>query len=754
MTDEVSNITNATIITESSTDSQPSTAIHQHGVDRMLVRLEHLDKLLNLAGEVIITSSTLHELQRDMTDAVTHNRPMSEIELQIIKSADEASARISQDLHDLVMAIRMVEIGETFKLFRRPVRDLARNLKKDIELKLEGEKVLVDKALAERLVEPLLHMLRNAADHGLETPLERIHANKKDKGIILLKAVEHEHETEIVISDDGRGIDEPKIFERARKLGLLKSSDQQSNLLAILCQSGFSTKEKATNTSGRGVGLDLVNAMVQEFSGTVELENRLGDGCTFKLHIPKLKAVNIIDALIVRCSKTLYALSIDKVISLQGIKPSQIQASMDRERFIKYLGEPLALFDLSELLGSEPTQIDNPEIIPVVIIEGRKDKIACIVTEFLAPSKLVNVPLATDMFNRDVSGIAGTCIISGGRVGITVDVDMVVSMATGEPLKPDEGHANAADFAHQRDANNDKIQDDSIPESAAMFHSQEELIAKAKLSVQRDRIANRIEESSQKDLTDTDISDLLTELSRGLLELQDALLSLENNNDPEIMKDAFRRLHAAKGNFTMLGVTTSAGLAHELETLLDHLRKDNIEMTQELMDLMLDGVAELINATNALPQKIFEANVGLLNRIDQVMRSITGDEPIIDPDKILGTSFSLVPIVELQLLGSLKQKGCAYETFIRFHPSRQASFLVAYLTLRKLCYHGTILATLPAIADIENGFCSNAIKVLWASSMTLEEIDIAINKWAPFFNIAEHRSIPTTVFRYDSNAEI
>ncbi|MDR0390285.1 MAG: Hpt domain-containing protein [Planctomycetaceae bacterium] len=744
--------------TSTTTDSKPQAvnATPQHGVDRMLVRLEHLDKLLNLAGEVIITSSTLHELQRDMTDAVTHNRPMSDVELQIIKSADEASARISQDLHDLVMAIRMVEIGETFKLFRRPVRDLARNLKKDIELKFEGEKVLVDKALSERLVEPLLHTLRNAADHGLEMPIERSRANKNEKGIILLKAIEHENETEIIISDDGRGIDESAIFERARKLGLIKPTDPQPNLLSILCMSGFSTKEKATNTSGRGVGLDLVNAMVQEFDGTVELENHVGSGCTFKLHIPKLKAVNIIDALIVRCSNTLYALSIDKVVSLQGIKVEQIQASMDRDRFIKYLGEPLALFDLSELLGSESSAIDNPEIIPVVIIEGRKEKIACIVTEFLAPSKLVNVPLATDMFDRNISGIAGTCIISGGRVGITVDVDMIVSMATGEPFKQDDGHANASAFSQSKE----EVEGErdlglaSLPVSASMSHSQEELIAKSKLSEQRDRIANRMEELSQKDLTDTDISDLLTELSRCLLELQDAFLSFENNNDPEIMREAFRRLHAAKGNFTMLGISASAELSHELETLLDHLRKGELEMTQELTDLMLDGVAELINATNALPQKIPEVNSGLLGRIDQVMRQLTDTAPITDPDKVLGTSFSLVPTVELQLLGSLKQKGCAYETFIRFNSGRQASFLVAYLTLRKLCYHGTILATLPTIDDIENGFCSNAIKVLWASSLKLPEIDAAINKWAPFFNIAEHRSIPTTVFRYDNNAEI
>ncbi len=736
-----------------------STATPSRSVDRMLVRLEHLDKLLNLAGEVIITSSTLHELQRDMADAVTHRRAMTEMNLNIIKAADETSRRISQDLHDLVMAIRMVEIGETFKMFRRPVRDLARTLKKEIDLKFEGEKVLVDKALAERLVEPLLHMLRNAADHGLETPIERIHAGKNEKGIILLKAVEHENETELIISDDGRGIDESRIVEKAQRLGLIKPGEPV-NLLNILCSSGFSIRERATDTSGRGVGLDLVRTMVAEFNGTMSLENSPGKGSTFRLLIPKLKAVNIIDALIVRCTDTLYALSIDKVLSLQGVRHDQIQASMDRERFIKYLNEPIALFDLSELLGGGPSKIDHPEIVPVVIIEGKTERIAAIVSEFLSPSKLVNVPLEKDLFDREAAGVAGTCIITGGRVGVTIDVDELVAAATGVAIPEHEGHDTASSFsdAYSPDLSATEQSassfESSVPETAAVSHTQEELIKKSKLSANRDRIANRIEESSQKDLTDVDITDLLTELSRGLMELQDALLSLENDKDPELMKEAFRRLHAAKGNFTMLGVSASAGLAHDLETLLDHVRKDRIALTQELMDILLDGVAELNKATKLLPGSMPVENPTLNAKIDAVMRSLEAMETITDPDQLLGTSFTLGPTVELQLLGALKQGAKTYETFIRFTKGRQAEFLVAYLAIRKLCYHGTVLATLPSIADIEEGHCGSAIKVLWASPLDLDQVKEAIGTWAPLYNITEHQSIPTTVFRYDTNAEI
>jgi hypothetical protein len=188
--------------------------------------------------------------------------------------------------------------------------------------------------------------------------------------------------------------------------------------------------------------------------------------------------------------------------------------------------------------------------------------------------------------------------------------------------------------------------------------------------------------------------------------------------------------------------------------LLDYVRKGQIAVSQELMDIMLDGVSELNAATKMLPQSVPVDNTALLGRVDVIMRSLEKDEPITDPDQVLGTTFTLVPTVELQLLGALKQGEQAYETFIRFKPGRQAEFLVAYLTLRKLCYHGTILATLPSIGDIENGHCGAAIKVLWASPLKPDALEAAINRWAPLFNIAEHQSMPTTVFRYDANAEM
>ena len=724
-------------------------------VDRMTVRIEHLDKLLNLAGEVIITSSTLHDLQREMVDAVTYHRPIVENSVQTIKAADEASRRISQDLHDLVMAIRMVEIGETFRLFRRSVRDLSRTLKKEIELKLEGENVQIDKALAERLVEPMLHLIRNAADHGIEQPLERSRLGKPTQGTIRLEAIEHENETEIIVCDDGRGIDEQAIREKAKLLGLMGTGDS-FDLTNVLCISGFTTKEQATDTSGRGVGLDIVRNMVTGFGGKIELTTEAQVGTTFRMTIPKLRAVNIIDALIVRCSHNLFALAIDKVISLQGIPVSQVQATMDRERFIRYLGEPIALFDLQELLGGGPSESLRPNTIPVVVIEGKNERIAVIVTEFLSPQKLVNVPLETDMFGDAAPGVAGTCIISGGQVGLTVDIDRIVEVAT--------GHGDTmitADMSGQAsfDLNPTPTIDNDMPQepraiSTVTHNAQDELLNKQKYQKRFMDSGEHSTDGGSCELSNKDTIDLVDEVRRSLAELQDLLLTLEDETgNAKVMRDVFRRLHAIKGAFAMLENNPTADLAHDLETLLDFVRKDMVALDRDLMDLMLDGISELANAAQNMPGMVPQVNAELKQRIRLVIDEHHKNQMITDDSTLMNEPFSLPAIVELQLLGALKNHSHTYETFLRFHPGRQANYLVIYLTLRRLCYFGTILASIPTIDQIEQGISGNAVKLLWATTLREPELTHTLEELAPLYNISDFHSMPTTVFRYENSGK-
>jgi len=716
----------------------------RRNTNKMMVQIDHLDKLLSLAGEVIITSSTLHDLQRDMVDSLTQQAPVSGKQLDTVKSADESARRISQDLHDLVMAIRLVEVGETFRLFRRPIRDLCRSLGREIDLRFEGENVLIDKTLSERLVDPLLHLLRNAVDHGVETSMERSKAGKPPSGTVVVRAIDHDGHTEIVVNDDGRGIDSKEILNQAKSEKILRTGDR---LLDVLCRPGFSTRRQATATSGRGVGLDIVRSMVNEFDGSIDLETRPGHGTTFTLEIPKLRAVNIVDALLVRAGEHIFALDIDQVVAMQSIAADEIQSTMEKERFIKYLGEIISLFDLSELLGGRPLDEGQMDRIPLVIVEGKNSKIAVTVSDFLNPQKLVNVPLDTEIFQHESRGVAGTTVLSGGRVGITIDVDELVAMAVGE------GQAiyDEADFGGKsvkKDKTEVKAGKSDSPQNVSPVVSASTDVVTADM-----KVAER-EEYGQAVCGTLDLADqeaLVDELRRSLGKLQDSLLTLETApDDEEILHDAFRRLHGAKGNFTMLGCEAHARVSHRLETVLDYLRSERIAVTSDLIDLLLDGLTLLTAAAGTLPDQPLPPNPEILARLDEVVQRNDDVTAVIATGSVVEQNFTLSPTVRVQLLSAVKRGDQTYETCMTFRVGRQAEFLVAYLLLRRLGLSGTVFATLPSIDDIEAGRCGDTLKILWSSPLDEEGVAKLFEHLAPQYDMVEQHSVPTTVFRYEN----
>ncbi len=698
-------------------------------IDRMQVRLEHLDKLLSLAGEVIITSANLQDLERRATEATDKGRPLSADGLDVIKSSNEAARRVSQDLHQLVMAIRLIGIGDTFRLFRRPVRDLCRKLGREVDLVFEGQDTLIDKALAERLVDPLLHLLRNAVDHGIEAPMERSRAGKDAKGRIVVTAIDREHHTEIRVSDDGAGIDPAAAREAARSAGL-RAEVESLPLLDLLCVPGFTMASAVTATSGRGVGLDLVRTVVDEFDGEMELHTEPGRGSQFLLKIPKLRAVNIIDALTLRAGPSLYALPIEQVVASLALRLSQVQTAMDRSRYFVYQGSVVGLRDLQELLGAAPLEEVDP--LPVVIIQGRHGRLALIVSEFLGPAKLVNIPFEEGMEHDP--GVIGTTVFTGGRLGLTVDIDTLVASAQGQAFS---GRLALSITREQELAAAATLGAPGPPPlpSAASTSSAETTTAGP---------------GPMADLGPGDTSALVEELRHHVQRLQDALLSLESDpEDTSVLNEAFRRLHAAKGNLTMLGADSAASLAHHVETVLDYLRSDRLPMTTERMDLLLDCVGYLSNVAGSLPAQTPPPEKEMLDRV-------CGESDVTSPTartaadgELIGRAFELSPTVQLQVLSALKRGERTYETYLEFQSGRQADFLTAYLILRRIGMAGTVLATIPSVASIEQGRCGSALKILWSTSQDEAGLDDVFELFARQYDIREHSSMPTTIFRYE-----
>ncbi len=690
--------------------------VQKTSVDRMQVRIAHLDTLLSLAGEVIITSANLQDLERQ----VGTGGNVGQDGVHLIKASNEATRRISQDLHDLVMAIRLVEIGETFRVLRRPVRDLCRNLGREAEVEFEGADVLIDKALAERLVDPLLHLLRNAVDHGIEPPIERKGAGKTMGGRIVVRATDSEHFTEITVSDDGAGIDEATVRAAGRRE--LGDAAQRLPLRDLLCTPGLSTVAKVTATSGRGVGLDLVRNVVDEFDGEFSVETVAGKGSEFAMRIPKLRAVNIVDALTLRAGTGLFALPIDQVVANLGLPRDEIRTAFDRERHFLYQDQVVPLFDLQGVLG-EVAEADLPALMPVIVLRSRAGLAAFVVSEFLGPQKLVNIPLDENMGHH--VAIAGTAVFTGGTLGLTLDVDTLVAEVLGDRSALQTAKRTAAAISEAAwsvdpaAASPTPSQDTTTPASGDVDHTDRE-----------------------------EAEDLRQELQSCLQRLQDTLLSLEGDpTSADHLNGAFRLLHAVKGHFTVLDAEGPATLAHHLETVLDYLRAERLNLTQDRMDQLLDGVTHLIAAADQLPGVPADPPSTLL----AALHELTANETVAAEDGValgdlIRQPFDLSPTMQLQVLSALKRGERTYETYLRFDPGRQPGFLAAYLLLRRIGKAGTVLATVPSVTDIEQGRCGREVKVLWSTSLTETDVDALHDRLAPQYSLHEHRTVPTTIF--------
>ncbi|MDR1745448.1 MAG: chemotaxis protein CheA, partial [Planctomycetota bacterium] len=246
-------------------------------IDRMPVKIAHLDTLLGLTGEIIIAASNISILQRHLNNSTDE---VDKETMEMVKLAAMSTNRISSDLHHLVMDIRMVPIRETFLRFRRLVRDIAKKRGRQVDFEIVGEDTLVDKTVAERLYEPLAHQIRNAIDHGLEDPLERQHEGKSPAGNLTLSAYKKEGFTFVSVKDDGQGLNTDLIAEIAAEKGYVQPGARLSveECMQVIMNPGFSTAREATELSGRGVGMDVVKSTVESMGGEILSETTRGAG--------------------------------------------------------------------------------------------------------------------------------------------------------------------------------------------------------------------------------------------------------------------------------------------------------------------------------------------------------------------------------------------------------------------------------------------------------------------------------------------
>ncbi len=375
-------------------------------VPTIRVDTDKLDKLVNMVGELVISVARVGQL--------TDGDAAPEME-----AAVEALEHVSRELQEQIMRVRMVPVEATFNRFQRVVRDLASELGKKIKLEMLGTETELDKNVIEQIVDPLKHLVRNSADHGLEKPAQRSAEGKPETGTITLCAYQQEGRIIIEVSDDGRGIDKEALLKKAVEQCIVAPGTQvsESELLSYIFLPGFSTAAHVTEVSGRGVGLDVVKKNIESLSGSLEIDTEAGQGTTFRIKLPLTLA--IIDGMMVTVGNEVLTLPVLSILESIRPRPEDIRTVEGQGELIAVRGEYLPLVRLYDVLNL-PTQRTDPTGALVVIIESVARRFGILVDDILGEQQAVIKSLEQNY--RKIEGVAGATILGDGRVSLILDI--------------------------------------------------------------------------------------------------------------------------------------------------------------------------------------------------------------------------------------------------------------------------------------------------------------------------------------------
>lgn len=400
--------------------------IRKYYKDSVIQILRKLEYYVNKKEIKDLRNSYLDGFNSKLIDMVKMEEDLKET-LDKFRNSYQLLTRVTNDLQETVMKIRMLPIAQTFNRFPRLIRDLSRDLGKEVKLEMSGEETELDKSVIEVLVDPLIHIVRNAMDHGIEMPEERIRAGKPREGIISLNASHNGNLIVIKISDDGKGMSPQKIFENAIKKGLVSADAKltEKQMLEYIFAPGFSTATKVTNLSGRGVGMDVVKKSLDKINGTVGIETELGKGSTFFLRIPL--TVAIIQALIVDAEKEYYAIPINSISETLKIGIEDIQ-NLEGTEVIKIREDVINVLSVKELFKLPTRYESHIKSYYAVILASEDKKVALLVNNLIGEQDIV-IKTLKDKVTR-VEGISGATILGDGTVSFILDIQTIVGLGT------------------------------------------------------------------------------------------------------------------------------------------------------------------------------------------------------------------------------------------------------------------------------------------------------------------------------------
>jgi two-component system chemotaxis sensor kinase CheA len=412
---------------ETETAKRPPAAFGAAGRNQTIrVDIDRLDLLLNLVGELVINRTRISDIAGTLARNVNAATSAADVST-LAKDLAESSAllaRTTNDIQESIMKVRMVPIGGVFERFPRMVRDLAKARGKEVALEIKGGDTDLDKTIVDEVGEPLMHLVRNCVDHGIESPDVREAAGKPRLGELELNAYHEGNQVIIEVSDDGAGIALDKVRARAIKNGMIKATDHptEREIIDFIFAPGFSTAEKVTDISGRGVGMEIVKKNIAKLKGAFEVETVVGKGTKFTIKLPLTLA--IIQALLVRVADELYSIPLDAVIESQRIGAADVRTVHGGE-VITLRGQVVPLIRIGEFFELGNPRDPDKVMIVIVGVQGRQ--VGLVVDSFQGEQEIVIKPLS-DVIGA-IAGISGATILGNGSISLILDVHSLVSTA-------------------------------------------------------------------------------------------------------------------------------------------------------------------------------------------------------------------------------------------------------------------------------------------------------------------------------------
>ncbi len=373
------------------------------------VNIAKLDKLMDLVGELVIAEAM-----------VTRNPELNKLQLDSFHKAARQLRKITNELQDSVMSIRMVPLSSTFQKMNRIVRDMSKKLNKEVELEIIGEDTEVDKNIIEHISDPLMHLIRNSIDHGIETAEDRKKKGKAEAGKIILEAKNSGGDVWIIVKDDGKGLDREKILARARNNGLVTKNESEltdKEVYSFIFLPGFSTKEKVTEFSGRGVGMDVVSKNIQKIGGSVMVDSDLGQGSAVSIKIPLTLA--IIDGMVIRVGNAKYTIPTTAIKESLRVNEKDVIRDPDGNEMIIIRGDCYPVLRLHEHFKVSTNVVNIHEGITIMVEDNSKS--VCIFADELLGEQQVVVK-SLPRYLKKVNGLAGCTLLGDGNISLILDI--------------------------------------------------------------------------------------------------------------------------------------------------------------------------------------------------------------------------------------------------------------------------------------------------------------------------------------------